>query len=288
MPMYWDAYLADTTHLTTEEHGAYLLLLAAMWRRDGSVPDNDKDNARILGLSLAKWRKIKQRLSPFLTFENESISQKNLQKIWEKTQEKIQKNKQNGAKGGRPKSNDNNDLAKPNGFNSVNPNESIPYPYPEPEPKDDDYHHLDDDEKNRLDLIEAKLRRAAKLENSPAPMLFDISPILMMMKEGFDIDRQIIPVIKKISDNRDTSKITSWKYFATAIKNESSTPQGKSIPKQNNGINVDKYTPDMWRAIVLPVFARRKTWLPSWGPEPGEEGCKVPLDLINEFENALG
>ena len=43
MPMYWDAYIADTTHLSTEEHGAYLLLLAAMWRRDGSVPDDDKD-----------------------------------------------------------------------------------------------------------------------------------------------------------------------------------------------------------------------------------------------------
>ena len=65
MPMYWDAYLADTTHLTTEEHGAYMLLLAAMWRRDGSVPDDDKDNARIIGLTVAKWRKIKARLSVF-------------------------------------------------------------------------------------------------------------------------------------------------------------------------------------------------------------------------------
>ena len=54
MPMYWDAYLADTTHLSTEEHGAYLLLLAAMWRRDGWVPDDDRDNARIVGLTLAK------------------------------------------------------------------------------------------------------------------------------------------------------------------------------------------------------------------------------------------
>lgn len=61
MPMYWDAYLADTTHLTTEEHGAYLLLLAAMWRRNGCVPDDDKDNARILGLSASKWRKTKSR-----------------------------------------------------------------------------------------------------------------------------------------------------------------------------------------------------------------------------------
>ena len=130
MPMYWDAYLADTTHLTTEEHGAYLLLLAAMWRRDGSVPDNDKDNARILGLSVAKWRKTKSRLASFLIFENDSISQKNLRKIWKKTQEKIQKNKQNGRLGGRPVSSKNKDLAKPNGFDFDNPNESIPEPEP--------------------------------------------------------------------------------------------------------------------------------------------------------------
>jgi hypothetical protein len=71
--MYWDAYLADTTHLTTEEHGAYMLLLAAMWRRNGSVPDDDKDNARILGLTPAKWRKIKARLMQFLTVTDGTI-----------------------------------------------------------------------------------------------------------------------------------------------------------------------------------------------------------------------
>lgn len=69
MPMYWDAYLADTTHLSTEEHGAYLLLLAAMWRRNGYVQDDDADNARILGLTKAKWLKTKARLSGFLSFE---------------------------------------------------------------------------------------------------------------------------------------------------------------------------------------------------------------------------
>lgn len=133
MPMYWDAYIADTTHLTTEEHGAYLLLLGAMWRRDGSVPDDDRDNARILGLTVAKWRKVKDRLSPFLILEDGHISQKNLRKIWENTQEKIEKNRENGSKGGRPKSSQNNDLAKANGSVSVNPNESIPEPEPEPE-----------------------------------------------------------------------------------------------------------------------------------------------------------
>lgn len=131
MPMFWDAYLADTTHLSTEEHGAYLLLLGAMWRRNGSVPDNDRDNARILGLTPAKWRQIKGRLAPLLIIDNGQITQKNLQKIWKITQEKIAVNRMNGAKGGRPKANENKSMEKPNGFVSVKPIETIPEPEPE-------------------------------------------------------------------------------------------------------------------------------------------------------------
>lgn len=137
MPMYWDAYLADTTHLTTEEHGAYMLLLAAMWRRNAWVPDDDKDNARILGLTTAKWRKIKARLMETVSgfcVEDGKITQEKLKKTWENTQEKIDKNRSNGAKGGRPKSKVANNLTKANGFVSVNPNQSIPEPEPEPEP----------------------------------------------------------------------------------------------------------------------------------------------------------
>jgi len=135
MPMYWDAYLADTTHLTTEEHGAYMLLLAAMWRRNGTVPDDDKDNARILGLSVAKWKRVKTRLAAHpvsLIFDGDTISQKKLKKTWEKTQEKIQVNRENGALGGRPKSSKNNNLAKANGSVSPNPIKTIPEPEPEP------------------------------------------------------------------------------------------------------------------------------------------------------------
>jgi uncharacterized protein YdaU (DUF1376 family) len=130
MPMYWDAYISDTTHLTAEEHGAYLLLLGAMWRRDGSVPDCDRDIARIVGLTLSKWVKVRARLDGFLVIESGTISQKNLQKIWKKTQEIIDKNRQNGGKGGRPKSNEIKDEAKADGLFLLNPNETIPEPYP--------------------------------------------------------------------------------------------------------------------------------------------------------------
>lgn len=134
MPLYWDAYLADTTHLTTEEHGAYLLLLAAMWRRNGSVPDDDRDNARILGLTPAKWRKVKARLTQTVSgfhVEGGTIWQEKLQKTWKNTQEKIDKNRENGARGGNAKHNKNNNLAQANGSVSLKRNSSIPEPEPD-------------------------------------------------------------------------------------------------------------------------------------------------------------
>jgi uncharacterized protein YdaU (DUF1376 family) len=138
MPMYWDAYLADTTHLTTEEHGAYMLLLAAMWRRNGSVLDDDKDNARILGLTPAKWRKVKARFVATISgfhADGDTITQEKLRKTWENTQEKIAKNVVNGAKGGRAAASKINDLDQANATETLKPKASIPEPEPEPEPE---------------------------------------------------------------------------------------------------------------------------------------------------------
>jgi uncharacterized protein YdaU (DUF1376 family) len=139
MPMYWDAYLADTTHLTTEEHGAYMLLLAAMWRRNGSVLDDDRDNARILGLTPAKWRKVKARFLATISgfhADGETITQEKLRKIWENTQEKIAKNVVNGAKGGRAAASKINDLGQANATETLKPKATIPEPEPEPQRKD--------------------------------------------------------------------------------------------------------------------------------------------------------
>lgn len=66
LPLWTDAYLADTNHLTTEEHGAYVLLLIEAWRSaDCSLPDDDALLARHTLLTPAKWKTVKPIVMAF-------------------------------------------------------------------------------------------------------------------------------------------------------------------------------------------------------------------------------
>lgn len=68
LPLWTDAYLGDTTHLTTIEHGAYLLLLMTSWRtNDCALPDDDRLLARYARLNAQQWKRMRPILEPFFT-----------------------------------------------------------------------------------------------------------------------------------------------------------------------------------------------------------------------------
>jgi uncharacterized protein YdaU (DUF1376 family) len=78
MPLWTDAYLGDTTHLTTIEHGAYLLLLMIAWRGDGSLPVESKILARYAKVTMGQWRRMETTLRAFFEVENGRLIQKRL------------------------------------------------------------------------------------------------------------------------------------------------------------------------------------------------------------------
>ncbi len=102
MPLFTDAYLADTRHLTTEEHGAYLLLLMCTWRSRGCVlADNDKALARITGLTPARWRRMRPVIEAFFELEEGMWRQGKLTSVYADVSKRVARNRASGAKGGR-------------------------------------------------------------------------------------------------------------------------------------------------------------------------------------------
>ncbi len=62
MPLFIGDYLRDTSRLTTEQHGAYMLLIMDYWT-NGAPPDEDAVLASITRLSSGDWKKARQAIS---------------------------------------------------------------------------------------------------------------------------------------------------------------------------------------------------------------------------------
>ena len=91
MPFYTDAYLGDTMHLTTIEHGAYLLLLMAMWRSGGHLPDDDRMLARYARLTNGQWARMAPTIRAFFKAENGTLTQGRLTETYEAVRQRSHK-----------------------------------------------------------------------------------------------------------------------------------------------------------------------------------------------------
>jgi len=67
MPIFWGDFFANTLHLTPQEIGAYLLLIAHAWEHGGWVPFDGAQ--RIARVDNRHWRKVLDRLLPFFQID---------------------------------------------------------------------------------------------------------------------------------------------------------------------------------------------------------------------------
>jgi uncharacterized protein YdaU (DUF1376 family) len=100
MPFFPADYLADTLDLTTEEHGAYLLLMMALWRSDGSIEYDPARLATTTRVSLKRWPSIWGALSRFFVVKDGRLSQGRLLREIDKAIKRKKAAAKNGRQGG--------------------------------------------------------------------------------------------------------------------------------------------------------------------------------------------
>jgi uncharacterized protein YdaU (DUF1376 family) len=77
MPLYVGDYLRDTARLSTEQHGAYFLLIMDYWV-NGPLPDDDAALATIARLAPGPWKRARAAIAAFFQIKDGCWNHKRL------------------------------------------------------------------------------------------------------------------------------------------------------------------------------------------------------------------
>jgi uncharacterized protein YdaU (DUF1376 family) len=103
MPLYVADYLGDTMHLTTLQHGAYVLLLMHYWKT-GPLPDDPEALAAITRVDAKTWPAVWGKLTGFFTANGDGmLHQKRMDKEREHWIDLSEKRREAGKRGAEAK-----------------------------------------------------------------------------------------------------------------------------------------------------------------------------------------
>jgi uncharacterized protein YdaU (DUF1376 family) len=103
MQLYVSDFIGDTLQLSTEQIGAYMLLLMAMWNAGGKLPSDESKLARVARMSVKKWKTIAPDMMAFFEVDGEEVRHHRLTKELQKSESKSQLRASAGAAGGSAK-----------------------------------------------------------------------------------------------------------------------------------------------------------------------------------------
>lgn len=217
MRLYVADYLADTSHLSTLEHGAYLLLIMNYWQRGEALPCGDAQLARIARVSAKEWSAIKPALAEL--FEDDGTCWRHgriEQELAKVTTEK--KHKSNAGKAS----------AATKAQQKINRCSTGVEHVPNDTDTDTEERRMMLDSEGAQDVsrvsenpstdqwpeIERLLRDAAGWMHEPHPNLAVIGPVAAAMAGGVDLHMDILPAAR--AHGPTLRSRTSWNYILQA------------------------------------------------------------------------
>jgi uncharacterized protein YdaU (DUF1376 family) len=281
LPLWTDAYLADTRHLTTEEHGAYLLLLMEAWRRpECSLPDDDNMLARLAGLPGERWNQVRAAVMAFWTRDGrrKEWTQKRLVKERQYVAEKSRSQRDKAAS--RWKSDKKADAAvMPEGMPNACPDDA---PTPTPTIVDTNVSTLSVSE----GLEAPKLSRKRNSYPDDFEAAWQAFPTTSNMSKA-----EALPEWKKLApDERALVQPSIAGYRAFLKANPAHPPIHfcRYLSKRRFEGFVDVATPaeteKIWQTRLGWARGKRQWPVHQWGPMPGQQGCRVPAKLLMDAD----
>lgn len=285
MPLYVSDYLADTGHLSTVEHGAYILLIMHYWQ-NGGLPTGDSQLSRICRMTLREWRKIKESLADLF---GEEWSHKRIDAEILKADDVTNKRRAAGRASASVRYNKTPTSVATHVEQTNQQSHTQPQSQSPKERKTAAAVVLPREEgaaaakmkKLDLDKIEAECRTAAGLEEAAYPGLFNLSPILTLLDRGYDLDRDILPVLRAVAARSGQTKPRSWAFFIPAItevKNgNEKIIQLPAQPARNTEQKNEKY----WQFVAKFYETADGLWDLAWG-----EYHEIPKEFRHLFDEA--
>lgn len=320
LPLHVGDYMADTAHLTNEEHGVYLKLLMLSWKRGEPLEHDHKRLATMVGVTPKKWASLWATLSEFFAIEvregSEKVVSARLESERDKVSRAVEKNRANGRKGGRPKTDakalENNETPEPNGLSVANPAPN-PGANPPPNPNGSQEkgnqnqihkrknHHQDpdstavraktqwggdDDREAMVERIVAEAWRLAGQDPDRKRVAGFVDDYRLVrgwleMHRAEDVADAIRAIVASTTEIRDL-----WRLLAHAVPKrlaEGAGPASTGSTGPGTPLTADDLERSQWEARLKRWWAEGKRsglWLGTWGPAPEEPGCYAPAGVV--------
>jgi uncharacterized protein YdaU (DUF1376 family) len=278
MQLYVSDFIGDTLHLSTEQVGAYLLLLMAMWNAGGTLPDDEAKLARIVRLSVKKWRAVAPDLLSFFERVDGAVRHNRLTKEMQKSEGKSQSRASAGAEGGRAKALKDKEARLANA--------SVLAQHLPDTRSQKDIEPIAQRTDPRASLPKDWQEHALKAAGVPTgfrdernPGLAFAAVFIGLLDAGYDWDADIIAGIAW----KPKPDVRNWSYFEGQIRDFASKRRGiASRPAPADPLTkLASWPLERWR-LVLEQFRTTGEWQrQTYGPRPGEPDCLVPPQLLN-------
>jgi uncharacterized protein YdaU (DUF1376 family) len=301
MPLFVRDYRMDTLHLSTEQHGAYLLLLMQAWSSpQARLPDCDEKLAAWAGLDLARWRILRPSLEPFFIIRGGWWTQKRLSKEWHFVRGKIAARRNSGREGGLASA---RSRARKGGKENDNDDRDIPATIAQATVE----HRLSNRQPTSLTLTQEEGAQPSRVALDPAreplavlrigitKLYAELRPkqwpppetghAAIWLANGYPQDL-ILAVIRKVLERK--TEVRGLEYFDPILRDEHAK-RASLNGRPANGAHPAEPDPETARAAkrIRAVAHFRGKWSDAWtGPKPGEPG--FPDDIAAEAARECG